>query len=225
MQRIFIQFSRFFVGILFIISGAIKLNDPIGTAIKLEEYFEVFANDFHPLFMTLIPYALAFSIFLNVLEIVLGVAVLIQYKMKTVSWILLLLIVFFSFLTFYSAYFNKVTDCGCFGDAIKLKPWESFTKDMVLLVFVGVLFYYKNGLNSTFSKLSGHFIIGGMTVFCCFIGWRKHSCADENQCAHPLCVQHAKRRQNRPIGAVPDRYHIQIYLDGRFEPARPSQNH
>lgn len=171
MQRILVQLSRYFVGILFIISGAIKLNDPIGTAIKLEEYFEVFANDFHPFFMVFIPYALAFSIFLNVLEIVLGVAVLIQFRMKTVTWALLLLIVFFSFLTFYSAYFNKVTDCGCFGDAVKLKPWESFGKDMVLLIFVAILFYYKDSLRSTFSNVIGNVLIAATTLVCIFIGY------------------------------------------------------
>ncbi|MBY0426472.1 MAG: DoxX family protein, partial [Cytophagales bacterium] len=149
----------------------IKLNDPIGTAIKLEEYYEVFANDFHPFFMSLIPLALSFSIFLNVLEVVLGVAVLINYKMKTISWILLVMIVFFSFLTFYSAYFNKVTDCGCFGDAIKLKPWESFIKDMVLLVFVWVLFTYRNSAKPVLSELWGNLSIGALTMSCCFIAY------------------------------------------------------
>ena len=65
-----------------------------------------------------------------VLEVVLGVAVLINYRMRITAWVLLLLMLFFTFLTFYSAYFNKVTDCGCFGDAIKLTPWESFYKDI-----------------------------------------------------------------------------------------------
>ena len=49
------------------------------------------------------------------------------------------MIVFFTFLTWYSAYFNKVTDCGCFGDAIKLTPWESFTKDVILLVLIVII--------------------------------------------------------------------------------------
>lgn len=128
-----------FVGGLFIFSGLIKINDPVGTAIKLEEYFEVFATDFSPLFLALEPYALAFSIILSSLEIILGVALLLRWRLKAILWSLLGIIIFFTFLTFYSAYFNKVTDCGCFGDAIKLTPWESFTKDLVLLVMILIL--------------------------------------------------------------------------------------
>jgi hypothetical protein len=128
-----------FVGGLFIFSGLIKINDPVGTAIKLEEYFEVFAQDFSTIFLVLEPYALSLSIILSSLEIILGVALLLRWRLNTVLWSLLGMIVFFTFLTFYSAYFNKVTDCGCFGDAIKLTPWESFTKDLVLLVMILVL--------------------------------------------------------------------------------------
>jgi hypothetical protein len=130
-----------FVGALFIFSGLIKINDPVGTAIKLEEYFEVFSTDFTPWFLSLVPYALYFSIFLSSLEIILGVALLLRWRLKAVLVSLLVIIVFFTFLTFYSAYFNKVTDCGCFGDAIKLTPWESFTKDIVLLVMILILLF------------------------------------------------------------------------------------
>jgi uncharacterized membrane protein YphA (DoxX/SURF4 family) len=130
---------RWLVGGLFIFSGLIKINDPVGTAIKLEEYFEVFSTDFASFFHAFIPYALPLAVFLCVLEVALGVALLIGYKMRlTLLW-LFGLIIFFTFLTFYSAYFNKVTDCGCFGDAIKLTPWQSFTKDVVLLVLIGWL--------------------------------------------------------------------------------------
>lgn len=127
------------VGGLFIFSGLIKINDPVGTAIKLEEYFEVFATDFSPVFLVLEPYALFLSILLSALEIIMGVALLLRWRLNTVLWSLLGLILFFTFLTFYSAYFNKVTDCGCFGDAIKLTPWQSFTKDIVLLGMILVL--------------------------------------------------------------------------------------
>lgn len=130
-----------FVGALFIFSGLIKINDPVGTAIKLEEYFEVFATDFSTVFLALEPYALYFSILLSALEIILGVALLLRWKLKEVIWSLLIIMVFFTFLTFYSAYYNKVTDCGCFGDAIKLTPWQSFGKDIVLLVMILILLF------------------------------------------------------------------------------------
>jgi hypothetical protein len=164
------QFSRFFVGGLFIFSGLIKLNDPIGTKIKMEEYFEVFAEDFGSFFEFFIPYALEIGFILIVLEVVLGVAVLIYYKMDLTTKILLALMVFFTFLTFYSAYFNKVTDCGCFGDAIKLTPWESFTKDVILMVFVLHLFWYRKTYTPVLRTLEGHAVIGFFTALSIFLG-------------------------------------------------------
>ena len=124
------------VGLVFILSGLVKLNDPLGTAIKLEEYFSVFAFDGLGFFDALTPFSLFFSFLLVVSEVVLGLALLIRYRLWWVSGSVLGLIAVFTLLTFYSAYFNKVTDCGCFGDAIKLTPWQSFTKDVVLLFLV-----------------------------------------------------------------------------------------
>ncbi len=150
-MKVLAQVSRAIVGLLFIFSGLIKLNDPVGTQYKLEEYFEVFATDFsglHDLFMAMVPFALYFSVFLCVAEVVLGIALLVSYKPKSTTWLLFLITVFFTFLTFYSAYFNKVTDCGCFGDAIKLTPWTSFGKDIFLLALIIVLLLYRKKLKS-----------------------------------------------------------------------------
>ena len=146
-MKITVSFSRIFVGILFIISGFIKLNDPLGFSYKLQEYFstEVLNIPF------LEPYALAISLFVVVFEVILGVFLLIGYKPKFTVWSLLLMIVFFTFLTFYSAYFDKVKDCGCFGDALKLTPWESFTKDVVLLVLILILFLGKSYIKPIFN--------------------------------------------------------------------------
>src|SRR3546814_587435 len=105
-----------------------------------------------------------------ILEIVLGVAVLIYYRMKVTTVLLLLLMVFFTFLTFYSAYFNKVTDCGCFGDAIKLTPWESFFKDVILMFPVLHLFWYRKTYVSALRKREGHIVIGAATMVCLFLG-------------------------------------------------------
>ncbi|MFX0555188.1 BT_3928 family protein [Maribacter sp. CXY002] len=136
-MRYIIGIVRIFVGILFIISGFIKLNDPVGFSFKLEEYFSQGVLDLP----VLIPYALAISIVVVILEVLLGVMLIIGFKVKLTLWSLLGMIIFFTFLTFYSAYYNKVTDCGCFGDAVKLTPWESFTKDVVLLVLIVLLVY------------------------------------------------------------------------------------
>ncbi|MGB1371266.1 MAG: BT_3928 family protein [Flavobacteriaceae bacterium] len=148
-MKILTPISRIFVGILFIISGFIKLNDPLGFSYKLQEYFsaEVLNLPF------LEPYALAISVFVVVFEVVLGVFLLIGYKPKFTLWSLLLMIVFFTFLTFYSAYFDKVKDCGCFGDALKLTPWESFTKDVVLLALILIIFFGRKYITPIFNPV------------------------------------------------------------------------
>ncbi|WP_289041463.1 BT_3928 family protein [uncultured Zobellia sp.] len=135
-MKYLVGISRVIVGILFIISGFIKLNDPVGFSFKLEEYFSPGVLDL----AFFEPHALAISIFVVIFEVLLGVMLLVGFRVKFTVWSLLLMIIGFTFLTFYSAYFNKVTDCGCFGDAIKLTPWESFTKDIILLVFIIILF-------------------------------------------------------------------------------------
>ena len=158
--------ARFIVGGLFIFSGLIKVNDPVGTQIKLEEYFTVFAVDIAPFFESLKPLALFFSILLSTLEVVLGIAILLKYREKLVTTLLLAMIIFFTFLTFYSAYFNKVTDCGCFGDAIKLTPWQSFIKDIILLVFIVILFIKRKVNDERNPKKPKHIAIGLSTAFC-----------------------------------------------------------
>lgn len=169
MKAIF-TISRILVGGLFIFSGLIKINDPVGTAIKLEEYFHVFAEDFGDFFLAFVPYVLPLSVFLCVLEVILGVALLIRYRLRITVAILMVTIVFFTFLTFYSAYFNKVTDCGCFGDAIKLTPWESFSKDIILLVliFMMALYLYAGSrVDIRFNKSrAADLIMLGTTVVC-----------------------------------------------------------
>jgi uncharacterized membrane protein YphA (DoxX/SURF4 family) len=170
MQRFFDQFSRFFVGCLFIFSGLIKLNDPIGTQIKMEEYFEVFADDFGSFFLFFKSIALEIGLIMIILEVVIGVAVLLNYRMRITTVVMLLLMIFFTFLTFYSAYFDKVTDCGCFGDAIKLTPWQSFIKDIVLMFFVVHLFWYRKTYSPSLSERTGDIVIGAVAALSLFLG-------------------------------------------------------
>lgn len=270
------QFARIFTGALFIFSGLVKLNDPAGFSIKLNEYFEVFAqdvatkqdsvaitcsvnqkimvnqkfaiysfdkikkvdwhinptkNDFPPpsmqyevfgqwggasfisegyiappaktatfqisinnqiihkqietfdtsnsgikdfefeidvskfvkqeswlngFFKDCKSFSLYFSIFFCALEVILGFAMIIAWRMSLTLCITALLIVFFTFLTGYSAYFNKVTDCGCFGDFLKLKPWDSFKKDLILCVMVILMYLGLKHYKEVFDKNKGN---------------------------------------------------------------------
>ncbi|MEJ6791840.1 MAG: DoxX family membrane protein [Lacinutrix sp.] len=147
-MKYLVHICRILVGGLFIFSGLIKLNDPLGFSYKLQEYFseEVLNLPF------LDDYALGISLFVVVLEVVLGVFLLIGYKKKFTVWLLLAMIVFFTFLTFYAAFFEVVKDCGCFGDFLKLKPWESFWKDMILLILILALVLGIKHIKPIFSK-------------------------------------------------------------------------
>lgn len=140
---------RTLVGLLFIFSGLIKINDPLGFSYKLEEYFEVFHitifNGFE----------LSIAIILCTFEIILGFALLIGYRAVSIAWGLLLLIIFFAFLTFYSAYFKVVQTCGCFGDAIPLTPWQSFSKDLILLLLILVIFANRRSIKPVFADKTG----------------------------------------------------------------------
>lgn len=147
MKNILLTFSRIFVGVLFIFSGLIKANDPLGFGYKLQEYFDVFYISF------LSPIATGIAILLCTLEIVLGALLLLGFWGKKVSWGLLILIIFFTLLTFVSAFFKVVTSCGCFGDAIPLTPWQSFGKDLVLLVLIVYVFLKKNFIKPAVQKV------------------------------------------------------------------------
>ena len=138
MKNASLNISRAIVGLLFIFSGLIKANDPLGFGYKLQEYFEVFHISF------LNDYAVLLAILLCTLEIVLGALLLLGFWSSKVAWGLLIIIIFFTFLTFYSAFFEVVTSCGCFGDAIPLTPWQSFSKDIILLSLILQLFLRRN---------------------------------------------------------------------------------
>lgn len=158
MIKLLVHLSRIFVGAMFIFSGFVKLVDPIGSQYKFEEYFgeSVLNLEF------LIPYALPFSIVLIMAEIMLGVMLLLGYKSKFTVWSLLGLTSIFLFLTWYSAYYNKVTDCGCFGDAIKLTPWETFWKNVLLIGLIILLLLRVKDIKEVLSNR----LTVGLTLVC-----------------------------------------------------------
>src|SRR5256885_4552903 len=137
-MKIVLSIVRILVGLLFIFSGLIKANDPLGLSYKMQEFFEVWGwngwND----------YTLPLSTILISFEIIAGVAVLLGWQFRIFSWLLLLLIICFSFLTGYAVLSGKIKECGCFGDCIKLTAQESFMKDVVLTALILVLVIFRN---------------------------------------------------------------------------------
>ncbi len=141
---------RYIIALIFIASGFVKAVDTVGFSFKLEEYFSpaVFNMPFFE------KYALGIAIFISAVEIILGAMLLMKIQLKKTLVALISLCVFFAFLTFYSAYFNVVTDCGCFGDALKMTPWQSFWKDIALLIgLIIVWLAYQN--SDKFEKPAG----------------------------------------------------------------------
>jgi len=151
-------FCRIFTGLLFIFSGFIKANDPTGFGYKLQEYFEVFhLTAFNE-------YATAIAVVICGFEILLGALLLLGVYANAVAWGLLLLILFFTFLTFYSAFFEVVTSCGCFGDAIPLTPWQSFSKDLVLLALILIIFFNRKQLRPIIKGSGNQFVATVITA-------------------------------------------------------------
>ncbi|MEH0007114.1 MAG: BT_3928 family protein [Flavobacteriales bacterium] len=168
MLKTFTRLSRITVGALFIFSGLTKLNDPLGFAYKLEAYFAARVLNLP----SLIPYALLFAWVLTTAEVLLGVLLLLGYKKKFTLSVLLLLILFFTFLTFYTAYFNKVADCGCFGDAIRLTPWQSFGKNLLLMLLVFILWIGRQHIGTPLSGRGNIWVLFLSLIGCLFLTYR-----------------------------------------------------
>ncbi len=135
-MKVLVNIARGFVGGLFIFSGLVKAIDPKGLSYKMQEFFEVWARDgFLPKLMnTFNEHSLTFSIVIITLEVFLGLALLVGWQKKMTTWLLLLLTLFFTFLTAFVFVSGIIKACGCFGDCIPLTPTQTFTKDIILLV-------------------------------------------------------------------------------------------
>ena len=161
-MRIAVSIIRFIVGILFIISGLVKANDPLGLSYKMQEFFEIWnmglassgfflRSPLISLFHFLHEHSLALSIIMITLEIIAGVALLLGWQKKFVLNSLLVLIVFFTFLTAYAFLSGKFKNCGCFGDCLPITPLTSFIKDIILLVFIIFLAIFQRYIEPVFN--------------------------------------------------------------------------
>jgi uncharacterized membrane protein YphA (DoxX/SURF4 family) len=200
----FLKILRWSVGILFIFSGLIKANDPLGLSYKMQEFFDVWGISF------LSDYTLVLSIFMNVLEIVAGLALIIQFPYKQTLWLLLGLIVFFSFLTGYALFSGKIKTCGCFGDCIPLTPKTSFIKDIILFIAIVILLFNKKKAKTKIHPALGIFIlILGTTG----VGYGQYYVLDHLpiiDCLPYKTGNDIAEKMKTPPGAVPDSVSIQM---------------
>ncbi|MDW8392953.1 MAG: hypothetical protein RMK52_01775 [Chitinophagales bacterium] len=153
------------LGLFFIFSGFVKAVDPIGFGYKLDEYFDVFSEQtaawpwISSAFLWMKNLSLPLAVILVVLELLLGWMAIFFIRMPLVITSMLLLMIFFTFLTGYAWYTNKIADCGCFGDAIKLTPAQTFYKDVVLLVLLVPLFIVRRKLKPLFRPVLANLVL------------------------------------------------------------------
>lgn len=197
-----LQFVRILVGVLFIFSGLIKANDPSGLAYKMEEFFDLWHM------AGLAPYALTFSIAMIVFEIVAGVAVLLGYAFRQFSFLLLLLMIFFTFLTGYAIWYEHVNHrelkCGCFGDCIPLTAMQSFIKDIVLLVLVIILVLGRKLIPALFRRSINTSLIILSLFFSMFIQWYALEHLPYIDCLPYKVGNNILQKMQPPPGSVPD---------------------
>lgn len=193
---------RWLVGVLFIFSGLVKANDPLGLSYKMQEFFEVWGlHSFHSITLLL-------SIAMITFEIIAGVAVILGWKMRIFSWLLLLLILFFTFLTAYAVFSGKIKTCGCFGDCIPLKAMQSFWKDVVLTFLIGIIFLNRNRINSSSSKrfnLSVLLVSTGLTLG---FQWYVLQYLPVMDCLPYKVGNNILEKRKIPPGAIPDSVEI-----------------
>ena len=193
---------RIFVGLLFIFSGLIKANDPHGLSYKMQEFFEVWGFDF------LNPLSLFSSLGMNVLEVFAGIAIIVNWQTKKITWLLFILILFFTFLTGYALFSGKIKTCGCFGDCLPLTPAMSFTKDIILGVLIVILLATNSGKanKGVFGKIVLYTVTLGTAAF----QWYVLSYLPIVDCLPFKKGNDIVEQMKVPVGAIPDSTSIEF---------------
>ncbi len=193
-----IAFVRALVGILFIFSGLVKANDPLGLSYKMQEFFEVW--NFH----WLDHFTLGFSILMIVFEIVAGISVLLGWRMRLFSWLLLLLTIFFTFLTGYAYLSGKVRECGCFGDCIPLTAGMTFVKDIVLTVVIIFLFIVRDQIRPVMGQTGSVGVLAAAVLLSFGFQWYVLVHLPVVDCLPYKVGNNIPEKMKIPPGAIPD---------------------
>lgn len=158
-MKFLLNICRILIGLVFIFSGFVKGIDPLGSDYKFTDYFNAFGMSWMNFS------ALFFSFLLSMAEFIIGICLFLNIKTKLASWGALLFMAVFTPLTLILAIKNPVTDCGCFGDALVLTNWETFFKNIILLVMVLLVFFNRNRFKSIFNVLEQSVILTGSIIF------------------------------------------------------------
>lgn len=218
-MRIAVKIVQLIVGLLFIVSGLVKANDPVGLGYKMQEFFELWSAGFTQgsfiatILSALHEAALGLSVFMITLEIFLGVALLLGWKKRLILWLLLLLMLFFTFLTGYAYLSGKFTNCGCFGDCLPITPFASFLKDIALLLLILFLLFGQRYLQPVLTAVARAVILGLTLVFSLGLQWYVLHYLPLADCLPFKKGNNLPAQMKPPPGAVPDSFAIRFVYE------------
>lgn len=186
------------VGILFIFSGLVKANDPLGLSYKMQEFFEIWGiHQFNS-------WTLLFSVLMNAFEIIAGFALLMGWRIRLFSWLLLLLILFFTFLTGYTYITGMPKNCGCFGDCLPITSKTSFLKDVVLTLLIGYLFWKRREIRPLLPEKPNWLLMLLITTFSFVFQWYTLNYLPVVDCLPFKKGNNIAEQMKMPANAIPD---------------------
>lgn len=218
-MKIIVNTCRFLVGLLFIFSGIVKANDPHGLSYKMQEFFDVWSRSasLTSLMNSLSTFALPFSLIMITLEIMVGIALILGIWRNLVSLILLILMVFFTFLTGYAALSGKIATCGCFGDCLPLTSMQSFIKDLVLLFLVIIIVTERRYIRPLFSPPLNALMVFISLLLVMFFQWYVMRHLPVVDCLPFKAGNNILQLRKMPANAIPDvkEYQFTYQKDGK----------
>ena len=197
-MKTIVNIVRIIVGVLFIFSGLVKANDPLGLSYKMQEFFEVWGvHDFNS-------WTLLMSVLMNAFEIIAGFALLLGWRIKLFSWLLLVLIVFFTFLTGYTYITGTPKNCGCFGDCLPITSKVSFLKDVALTLLILFLVWKQKHIRPLFSEKITTIAMLGITILSFLLQWYTLTYLPVIDCLPFKKGNSISEKMKMPANAVPD---------------------
>ena len=218
-MKLTVTIARILTGSLFIFSGLVKAIDPRGLAYKMQEFFEAWANAgfMKGMMEELGHYALSFSIIMITLEVIAGLALLLGWQKKITTWLLFLLIVFFTFLTSYVLFSGKIKACGCFGDCIPITPIQTFTKDIILLLLAILLLIKQRYILPVFKPFMGGLFILIATIATLFLQWYVLRHLPLTDCLPYKKGNNILELRKMPVNAIPDKFEMTFVYEKNGE--------
>ena len=213
---------RTLLGLVFIFSGAVKAIDPLGTVYKIEDYLKAFSG----IFTDLLPLAEAAAWGLIILELLLGVCMILNVRTQWTSWISLLFYSVMTPLTLYIALTNPVSDCGCFGDAVVLTNWQTFWKNVVLILLAIMLVALRGSIRSLWVWWM-ECLIALLTILAAmaFMAWTNNHLPIKDFRPYKI-GNHIPTLMEYPEDAEPDQYEISfVYAKDGIEQTFTLENY